>query len=60
MNVALKLAAGEGHLAIAQALTAKGADPFAPSGANEKSALHRARQRKQPALVEFFKTLRQR
>lgn len=58
MNVALKVASADGHLEIAQALVGKGADPFAPSGANNKSALYRAKQKKQQPLVDYFKTLK--
>ncbi len=57
VNVALKLAAGAGHLSIVQTLAQKGADPLAPAGTNQKSAMALAKQRKQKAVVEYFKSL---
>jgi ankyrin repeat protein len=57
-NQALKRAARGGYLPIAEALVAQGADPFAIAGASEKSALDLARQRKQKAVVDYFKTLK--
>jgi len=57
-NRALKKAARGGYLALAEALVQQGADPFVVTGENEKSALDVARQRKQKAVVDYFKTLK--
>jgi hypothetical protein len=47
-----------GHMTVIEALCARGADPFAPAGANQKSAIDRARSKKQLAVVEYFKILK--
>lgn len=57
LHVALKLAAVAGHLEVAQALVARGADPLLPTGENQKSAMDRAKVKKQTQVVDYFKSL---
>jgi ankyrin repeat protein len=55
-DLALAVAAGDGHLQACKILVAHGADPTAPAGSRRRSAIERARQHRHRAVCAWLQS----